>query len=252
MALDPNATLLSGARQALVVVVPLALVACTRESPSPSPTPSPSPSPSPSAEVRGASASATASSPSSLDEGAAGEDAALAAPTNAPPTGDYRVEVTVVSEDCAVKYKPPAPWNERVFAGAKGKNAKANVRMVAIPPSSATDGPPTNRSDVVFEPRKPWKSSFMPLRQCPTYATAVTAEVKAADTTGFTVVMTVEHGDSSACPGPQPSKCTTKIERKYTLTRMLCKPECTAGILPRAGTFPMDAAPEPDVDCRCK
>lgn len=150
-----------------------------------------------------------------------------------------------------MKYAPPKPWEERVFAGAKGNQAKANIRMVAIPPSNATDGPATNRSDVVFEPPRPWKATFMPLRQCPTYTTAVSSEVKAADPRGFTVVMTVEHGEANGCSAQPPSTCTTKIERRYALVKHLCKPECTFGVKAPASAGAEAASAPAEVDCRC-
>lgn len=179
------------------------------------------------------------------------EDAGPPPSARLPPTGDYRVEVSVVSDDCAVKYTPPKPWEERVFVGAKGKQVRANIRMVAIPPSNATAGPATNRSDVAFEPPKPWKATFMPLRQCPAYTTVVSSEVKSADPTGFSIGMTVEHGESKGCAAQPPSSCTTKIERRYVLVKHLCKPECTFGTKSSPDVDPLDASPTPDVDCRC-
>ena len=163
-----------------------------------------------------------------------------------PPTGEYRVTPRVVSDDCQPPYRPPAPWSAAVQAGAEAGHAKVNVPLVAIPPSNATS--PIGRSDVMIEPKKSVKTTWVPMPQCSSYELTRTLDIVESSANGFKVALTVEHGDSMRCSSTPPMKCTTKIEQSYELVKAACPAECTRGVVFRArgeGGAPMD------VDCRC-
>lgn len=177
--------------------------------------------------------------------------AASTEPTDAgspyPPTGEYSVTARVVSDDCRPAYQPPtAAWSAVVQAGAERGYAKVNVPLSAVPPSSAVA---TNaRSDAVIAPRKAVTGTTTPSPACPGYTRKRTVEVVGASSARFTIAITVEHGDASACSGVGPSKCTTKVEQSFELARAFCPAECTRGIVFRRGD---GGAPSADVDCRC-
>lgn len=164
-----------------------------------------------------------------------------------PPTGEYSVTARVVSDDCRPAYQAPAsPWSVVVQAGAERGHAKVNVPLAAVPPSSATAT--HARSDAVIAPRKPVSGTSVPMPACPSYTRKRTVEVVDASSTRFTIAITVEHGDATACSGLWPSKCTTKVEQTFELARAFCPAECTRGLVFRGGD---GGAPAADVDCRC-
>lgn len=162
--------------------------------------------------------------------------------------GEYKVTERLVSSDCQPKFTPPSePWTVQVQAGAEKNYAKVNVPLSAIPPSNATGS--SARSDVVIEPRKPIKSTYVPMPQCPSYSLTRTMEIAEASAKSFKLLITVEHGNAIMCSALHPSKCTTKVEQVYEVVHASCAAECTRGIVFRGAG---DAgATRLDVDCRC-
>jgi len=217
----------------------------------------------------GACAPETPPKPATVDVGAANAAPGIAVSDAAPPTttapdagaslyppsGRYQVSVKVISDDCQMKYKPPQPWETIVQAGAEQRKDrtwyfKLNIALSAIPPSNATHS--SARSDFVIQPKKPAnKQTATPLPQCSSYQVTRTMEVTQHDNQGFTVAITVEHGDSIMCSSLQPSKCTTKIEQEYKVTENVCPAECTRGLSIKHLDGGLTDPSKIEADCRC-
>ncbi len=197
-------------------------------------------------------ATASPSSPPPADDGA---QTAQDAGSPYPPTGEYTVTERVVSDDCRPAYKPPEPWTASVQAGAERKYAKVNVPLVGIPSSNARTN---DRSDAVIEPRKTVKETVVPFPACKAYTVTRSLDIVEASSKGFKIAVTVEHGDASQCSSTQPpSKCTTKVEQSYALTRAVCAAECTRGFVFHVrdggapGTMDGGGSAPMEADCRC-
>jgi len=236
--------------KSLVVMVVLSAAGCAKEPAQPPPNvdvPVANGTPDAGA-IPIASASATSEAPALDGGGGGGANASAIASSPFPPTGEYKVTERLVSSDCQPKFTPPSePWTVQVHAGAEKNYAKVNVPLSAIPPSNATGS--SARSDVVIEPRKPIKSTYVPMPQCPSYSLTRTMEIAEASAKSFKLLITVEHGNAIMCSALHPSKCTTKVEQVYEVVHASCAAECTRGIVLRgagdAGSTRLD------VDCRC-
>ena len=177
-----------------------------------------------------------------VDSGAVA-NADAAAESRHPPTGTYEVTARVVSDNCRPKYRSPEPWKTVVQASAEGEIAKVNIFLSAIPPSNATSA--HERSDLSVEPRRETTRTTTPMPACPSYTSAQTMTITEAGPQGFTVAITVQHGDGKACSSLPPSKCTTRVEHVYRVIEALCPARCTRGLVFGRGIG------GPNVDCRC-
>lgn len=163
-----------------------------------------------------------------------------------PPTGVYEVTARVVADTCSPAYRPPAPWRRFVAVAGEKDVAKANVPLSAIPPSS--DARTAARSDLLLRPRTPLAHRFAP-PDCRGYTADRRFEVTGHSPDGFTVAISVTHGDAGACAPTFPANCTTEVEHRYALVESQCPASCYRGARPDP------ASEDPErmlVDCDCQ
>lgn len=132
-----------------------------------------------------------------------------------PASGEYEVTEKVLADDCRPEFKALEPWRATVQASASAEKgeARVNIPLIGIPPLGARSG--RDRMDVWIAPRRVAKAQVVPLAQCFSYVVTRSVEITEASARGFTVMVTVEHGDSMKCSSIQPAHCTTRVEQRY-------------------------------------
>jgi hypothetical protein len=159
-----------------------------------------------------------------------------------PPTGLYEITTKLVSDTCNLGLVAPAPATLLVQSGAEKNVAKVNVPLPAL----SKDGARTNamnRSDVMIEPRRPFKVTTTPRQGCADYKVVRSLEILEVSHDRFKISSSEARGDAAPCAPNEPSKCETRSETTFTLVKAYCEANCVMEGTPR------DGGPEPKCIC---
>ena len=191
-----------------------------------------------------ATAGAAAPKPASSIAAGAASSGATALPA-IPPSGEYEVTTSLVTNSCGDQRAAAAPLKGAVYVKTMKKGPVGNLPLPSLGPSPGAGKSATvERNDVQLTAGEKIVANFSTQPPCPSYKFTRTIELLEVTRERIKLRRTEEYGDGSGCPKPPAlTKCAVTAEQVFTLQKAMCEAPCTGqGRAEQAGVITMECS----------